>query len=81
MFEGDAKVIIDKVNQAATRDNRIGVVLEEIVRCLGSHMGFSIRFVGRDSNRVAHRVARKALTLYPASCRLFDFQAWLRSRM
>ncbi|CAL1381420.1 unnamed protein product [Linum trigynum] len=29
-FEGDAKVIIDKINQADTRDRRLGTVLEEI---------------------------------------------------
>ncbi|CAL1363048.1 unnamed protein product [Linum trigynum] len=80
-FEGDAKVIIDKRNQAEIRDSRIGVILEEIWHCLESHPGFSVRFVGRRNNRVAHVVARKALSLYPSTSRSFNFQAWLFSRV
>ncbi|CAL1399381.1 unnamed protein product [Linum trigynum] len=80
-FEGDAKVIIDKINQAATRDSRIGMILEEIRQCMQNNPGFSLRFVGRRNNRVAHVVARKALALYPSTCRFFNFQAWLSSRM
>ncbi|CAL1410767.1 unnamed protein product [Linum trigynum] len=80
-FEGDAKVVIDKINQASTRDNQIGAILEEIVGFFALHSGLSVRFVGRSSNRVAHLVARRALSLYPASCRNFDFAAWLNSRM
>ncbi|CAL1404945.1 unnamed protein product [Linum trigynum] len=80
-FEGDAKVIIDKINSADTRDNRLGAVLVEIVQYFRAHTGFSIRFVGREHNRVAHVVARKALSLYPAISRSFDFLAWLSSRV
>ncbi|CAL1362741.1 unnamed protein product [Linum trigynum] len=80
-FEGDAKVIIDKINQADSRDNHLGAVLEEICQHFDAHPGFSVRFVGRDNNRVAHSVARKALSLYPSGNRLFDFRAWLLSRM
>ncbi|CAL1395136.1 unnamed protein product [Linum trigynum] len=81
IFEGDGKVIIDKVNRADARDNRMGVVLEEIVHYLAAHPGFSIRFVGHGSNRVAHLVARKALSLYLYMSRFFDFQTWLNSRI
>ncbi|CAL1381312.1 unnamed protein product [Linum trigynum] len=80
-FEGDAKVIIDKIRQADTRDNRVGAVLEEVTQYFASNPGFSVRFIGRSSNRVAHLVARKALSLYPAMSRFFDFQAWLLSRV
>ncbi|CAL1361780.1 unnamed protein product [Linum trigynum] len=62
-FEGDAKVIIDKINQAETRDSRVGMILAEIRRCIDNHPGYSLRFVGRSNNRVAHAVARKALSL------------------
>ncbi|CAL1396769.1 unnamed protein product [Linum trigynum] len=74
-FEGDAKVLIDKINQADIRDSRLGAVLEEIDQSLCVHSGFSVRFVGRENNRVAHSVARKALSLYPTVCRFFDFRA------
>ncbi|CAL1362601.1 unnamed protein product [Linum trigynum] len=80
-FEGDAKVIIDKINQANTRDSRLGAVLEEIDQYFRAQPGFSVRFVGRENNRVAHLVARKALSLYPTMSCFFDFQTWLVSRV
>ncbi|CAL1383175.1 unnamed protein product [Linum trigynum] len=80
-FEGDAKVVIDKINHADASDSRIGAILAEIIHHLADCSGFSIIFVGRGSNRVAHLVARKALSLYPTASRFFDFQAWLCSRM
>ncbi|CAL1385295.1 unnamed protein product [Linum trigynum] len=80
-FEGDAKVIIDKINQADTRDNRVGAILAEVVHQFASQPRFSVRFVRRRSNRVAHLVARKALSLYQAMSRSVDFSAWLLSRM
>ncbi|CAL1372399.1 unnamed protein product [Linum trigynum] len=80
-FEDDAKVITDKINQADTRDSRLGAVLEEIGHYFRTRPGFSMRFVGRENNRVAHLVARKALSLYPTMSRFFDFQTWLVSRV
>ncbi|CAL1357044.1 unnamed protein product [Linum trigynum] len=80
-FEGDAQVIIEKILRRDVRDNRIGAILEEIVNLFASNVGFTVRFVGRRNNRVAHLVARHALSLFPTTCRLFDFQAWLNSRM
>ncbi|CAL1387380.1 unnamed protein product [Linum trigynum] len=80
-FEGDAKVIIDKIRMRDSRDGQMGAVLEEVVQLFAAHAGFSIRFVGRDYNRVAHVVARKALSLFPTLCRFFDFQTWLVSRV
>ncbi|CAL1409720.1 unnamed protein product [Linum trigynum] len=80
-FEGDAQVIIEKILRNDVRDNRVGAILEEIVNSFAVNMGFNVRFVGRRNNRVAHLVARKALSLFPTTCRSFDFQAWLNSRM
>ncbi|CAL1393497.1 unnamed protein product [Linum trigynum] len=80
-FEGDAKVIIENVNQAETRDNRMGAMLEEIVHSLVFHSRSRVRFVGRRNNRVAHLVARKALSLSPTMSCLFGFQEWLNSKM
>ncbi|CAL1401701.1 unnamed protein product [Linum trigynum] len=73
-FEGDAKVIIDKIIRAEIGDTRMGAILEEIVSCFALHPGFSVWFVGRRNNRVAHMVARQALSLSPTAGRLFDFQ-------
>ncbi|CAL1368759.1 unnamed protein product [Linum trigynum] len=80
-FEGDAKVIFDKINQAEIRNSRIGMILDEICQCMGNQPGFSLRFVGRRNDRVAHAVARKALSLYLSTCRAFNFLTWLFSRM
>ncbi|CAL1377707.1 unnamed protein product [Linum trigynum] len=80
-LEGDAKVIIDKIRQADTSDNQMGAVLDEVVQYFAAHPGLSVRFVVRRYNRVAHEVARKALSLYPTLCRFFDFQTWLESRV
>ncbi|CAL1372661.1 unnamed protein product [Linum trigynum] len=74
-FEGDAQVIIEKVLRKDIRDNHIGAILEEIVNSFASNLGFSVRFVGRRNNRVAHLVAKQALSLFQAACRSFDFQA------
>ncbi|CAL1389956.1 unnamed protein product [Linum trigynum] len=80
-FEGDAKVVIDKIRRAEDRDGRVGTVLEEVLQYFDRTPGFSVRFIGRRVNRVAHLVARKALSLYPASSRYFDYQTWLNSRV
>ncbi|CAL1356460.1 unnamed protein product [Linum trigynum] len=80
-LEGDAKGLIDRINKADIRDNRVGAVLEEIGYYFQAHPGLTIRFVGRRNNRVAHLVARKALSLYPAMSRHFDFRTWLGSRV
>ncbi|CAL1387091.1 unnamed protein product [Linum trigynum] len=80
-FEGDAKIIIDKINCRDARDSRLGAVLEEVLHFFVISPGFSVRFIGRSRNRVAHLVARKALSLYPTMSRFFDFRTWLGSRV
>ncbi|CAL1367563.1 unnamed protein product [Linum trigynum] len=73
-FEDDAQVIIEKIHRKDVRDNRVEAILEEIVNSLASNMGFTVRFVGRRNNMVAHLVARQALSLFSSPCRSFDFQ-------
>ncbi|CAL1397657.1 unnamed protein product [Linum trigynum] len=80
-FEGDAQVIVEKLTSSEVRDSRIGALLEEVLHCLSNQQGFSVQFVGRHNNRVAHLVARNTLLLYPSASRFFDFVAWLNSRM
>ncbi|CAL1394348.1 unnamed protein product [Linum trigynum] len=80
-FEGDAKIVIDKINCKDARDNRMGSVPEEVFQYCRSSPGISVRFIGRSSNRVAHLVARKALSLYPTMSRFFDFRTWLGSKV
>ncbi|CAL1399702.1 unnamed protein product [Linum trigynum] len=80
-FEGDAKVVVDRLNQAQGSDSTLGVIFREVLLYLAESDGFSVWFVGRRSNRVAHLVARNALSLYPIASRSFDFVAWLRHVM
>ncbi|CAL1414361.1 unnamed protein product [Linum trigynum] len=79
-FEGDAQVIIERILRREATDSRVGSILEEVVQLFDMNVGFTVRFVGRRSNRVAHLVAKKALSLYPTTSR-FDYQAWLNSRV
>ncbi|CAL1377793.1 unnamed protein product [Linum trigynum] len=75
-FYGDAKVVIDKIQRSDTRDLRGGRILEEIGGIRRRFASFDIAFVGRSNNRVAHEVARKTLSLLPASVESFDFDRW-----
>ncbi|CAL1410227.1 unnamed protein product [Linum trigynum] len=70
-FEGDALVLIDKIQRGSTADSQVGAILEEVVHLFDSCAGFGVLFVGRSSNMAAHLVARKALSLYPTMSRLF----------
>ncbi|CAL1382282.1 unnamed protein product [Linum trigynum] len=79
-FEGDVKVVIEKIIRADVRNSRIGAILEEVVHLFTLHAGFSVRFVGRSNNRVAYLMARNTLSLYQTASRFFDFQTWLHSR-
>ncbi|CAL1398080.1 unnamed protein product [Linum trigynum] len=72
-FEGDAKVIIDKIISRQASDNRVGAILEEVLHYFLSHPGLAVRFIGRSNNRVAHRVARKTLSLSPTMNCVFLF--------
>ncbi|CAL1382286.1 unnamed protein product [Linum trigynum] len=80
-FEGDAKVLIEKVNAKDARDGRVGAIISEILSLLEVNGGFRVRFVGRNSNRVAHSMARKALSLSQTSYRLYDLCLWVGSRI
>ncbi|CAL1361929.1 unnamed protein product [Linum trigynum] len=81
MFESDAKVLIDKVNANDAQDGRVAAIMEEIVNLLAMNGGFQVRFVGRNSNKIAHSVVRKTPSLSPASCRLYEFCVWVGSQM
>ncbi|CAL1371914.1 unnamed protein product [Linum trigynum] len=66
-FESDAQVVINRLAKSPVQDSRAGAIFQEVQRCLAEQEEFSVRFVGRRSNRVAHLVARKALSLYPTT--------------
>ncbi|CAL1410198.1 unnamed protein product [Linum trigynum] len=77
-FEGDGKVVVDRLLLAQGSDSMAGAIFREVLLYMAENGGFSVRCVGRRINRVAHLVARKALLLYPIASRYFDFVAWLR---
>ncbi|CAL1357299.1 unnamed protein product [Linum trigynum] len=76
----DAKVIIDKCCNKDTSDARIGALLQEIMLLLVDLGDAKVVFVGRNRNRVAHFVARRALSLSPSYLKGFDFVSWFNSR-
>ncbi|CAI0629245.1 unnamed protein product [Linum tenue] len=77
---GDAKVVIDKCRHRDTSDGKIGAILQEILSLLGDLGNSQVLFIGRNFNRVAHSVARRALSLSPSFQRGFDYVAWYNSR-
>ncbi|CAL1413888.1 unnamed protein product [Linum trigynum] len=48
-FEGDAKVIIDKIISRQASDNRVGAILEEVLHYFLSNPGLAVRFIGRST--------------------------------
>ncbi|CAL1361642.1 unnamed protein product [Linum trigynum] len=80
-IEGDAKIVIDKVNAGDVCAAAGGALFEEIRHLLLMSPGFRVQFVDRQNSRVVHMVTKKALSLFPASCNGFDFCGWLRSQL
>ncbi|CAL1399104.1 unnamed protein product [Linum trigynum] len=76
---GDVKIVIDKVNAGGVHDAAGEALFEEIHHMLLASLWLKIRFVVRQNIRVAHMVAKKALSLFSAGCNAFDFRAWLWS--
>ncbi|CAL1373396.1 unnamed protein product [Linum trigynum] len=78
-FMGDAQIVFQKVKAGEVHDALGGALLQEIQALRSSFQHFDCVFVGRNRNRVAHIVARKALSLRPPLLVGFDVVAWLRS--
>ncbi|CAL1406979.1 unnamed protein product [Linum trigynum] len=80
VFAGDAQVVVGKIRDGEVDDVHGGMLLEEIRSMRDLFQEFRVIFVGRESNRVAHLVARKALSLSPSLVG-FNFVSWLFSAM
>ncbi|XP_042969071.1 uncharacterized protein LOC122301753 [Carya illinoinensis] len=61
VFEGDAKVIIDAVKNTEENLSTIGHLIEDIRKAMVNRQHWSIQFVYREQNNVAHILAKNAL--------------------
>ncbi|CAL1383235.1 unnamed protein product [Linum trigynum] len=64
-FLGDAQVVVDQICCDVTMNARGGDILQEINGWKQQMSDLAVRFIGRQSNRVVHLVAKKALSLCP----------------
>ncbi|KAF5449973.1 hypothetical protein F2P56_030363 [Juglans regia] len=61
-FEGDVKAIVDAVNTKGEDNSWIGQMIEDMQLLLRMNQAWSLRFVQRTVNRVAHMTAKLAIT-------------------
>lgn len=62
-FEGDAQSIIQMLKGEKAISSSLAVIIRDIIRLSTSFCDFSFSFTPRDSNRVAHVVAKHALSI------------------
>ncbi|XP_024178051.1 uncharacterized protein LOC112183967 [Rosa chinensis] len=61
--EGDALTFLNVLNDSSDDHSSEGHILDEVKQLLKSFISCSWRFVRRDCNKVAHRLAKEALKL------------------
>jgi hypothetical protein len=57
-FEGDAKSVVDAVNDVGTDRSSLGLVIEDIRKELNSLAMWKMTFIRREGNHVAHQLAK-----------------------
>jgi len=62
IFESDSKIVIDAVNSELTPHNELGDIINRCKDLLASRNGYLVRHVRRQANKVAHTIARAALS-------------------
>ncbi|XP_061993509.1 uncharacterized protein LOC133711395 [Rosa rugosa] len=69
-FETDCLLLVHALEQEDTDCSNLGFMLEEVKELMRGHVHYMIRYVPRDANMVAHRIASHSL------CNS-DSQTWL----
>ncbi|XP_042944640.1 uncharacterized protein LOC122278525 [Carya illinoinensis] len=62
LLEGDSQVVVKDTNSNADIWANYGVVIEDIRSLLKDNMSWSVNFIHREANNVAHSLAKMALT-------------------
>ncbi|XP_042954577.1 uncharacterized protein LOC122290987 [Carya illinoinensis] len=68
ILEGDAKNVIDRVNSATEDESEWGQIITDLKTVLGRCDGWSLNFIHREKNGVAHFLAKMALNLDEERC-------------
>lgn len=72
IFEGDAKAIIDVVNSEEDDESWRGQIIEDIKKIVRQREWWSVAFVHREGNVVAHQLAKLALQNEEEICWIED---------
>jgi ribonuclease HI len=78
IFESDSKIVIDVVNSDSVPQNELGDIVHRCKDLLATHNGYVVRHVRRQANKVAHTIARAALS-YPSPHIFSDVPDYLYS--
>jgi len=62
IFESGCKIIVDIINSPQVPNNEIGDILARCKDLLLSHNNFTVSHVKRQTNKVAHTLARASLS-------------------
>lgn len=62
LFDGDCQVIVKAVNRSKTSDDELNLIVHDTRFMLHRASGWQVRFVYRESNGVAHSLAKLVLS-------------------
>jgi len=71
IFESDCKLVVDTIISTSTPSNEFGDIIYRCKTLLASHNNYSVFYVRRQANRVAHNIARASLS-HPSPYLFFD---------
>jgi ribonuclease HI len=63
-FESDCRFVVEAVNTTQVPQNEVGDIISSCQELLSFHNHFSVKYVRRQANEVAHSIARASLS-YP----------------
>ncbi|KAF5443038.1 hypothetical protein F2P56_035633 [Juglans regia] len=79
VFEGDAQVIVNVVNEEEKYLSIYGFVIEDAKKLLKGISQWSVKFVYRNANEAAHCLAKEALSLFSENVWIEEVPACIES--
>jgi len=61
-FESDYKLVVDAINSSRGPQNEVGDIISRCPNLLSSHIHFIVGYVRRQTNKIAHSIARVSLS-------------------